>query len=48
MGFRHGPIFSEILKTVEDAQLDGEILTGDEARRLVMARWGRESFFPNP
>lgn len=41
MGFRPGPIFSEILKVVEDAQLDGEILTGDEARRLVMARWGR-------
>ncbi|MDI6776618.1 MAG: HD domain-containing protein [Syntrophales bacterium] len=48
MGFRPGPIFSEILKAVEDAQLDGEILTGDEARRLVMTRWGRESSFPNP
>ena len=43
MGFRPGPIFSEILKTVEDAQLDGEIFTGDEARRLVMTRWGCES-----
>ncbi|MDO8784583.1 MAG: HD domain-containing protein [Syntrophales bacterium] len=47
MGLRPGPLFSEILKAVEDAQLDGEILTGDEARRLVMTRWGCESFFPN-
>ncbi len=40
MGFRPGPLFSEILKAVEDAQLDGEILDGDEARKLVMTRWG--------
>ena len=40
MGFCPGPIFREILKAVEDAQLDSEIITGDEARRLVMSRWG--------
>ncbi|MFA4917402.1 MAG: HD domain-containing protein, partial [Syntrophales bacterium] len=37
MGFRPGSVFGEILKAVEDAQLDGEILTGDDARRMVMS-----------
>lgn len=41
MGFSPGPLFSEILRTVEDAQLDGEISTSDEARRLVRERWTR-------
>jgi len=39
MGFSPGPLFSEILRTVEDAQLDGKISTSDEARRLVRERW---------
>ncbi|MCX5846873.1 MAG: HD domain-containing protein [Deltaproteobacteria bacterium] len=43
MGFPPGPLFSEILRIVEDAQLDGEISTSDEARRLVMERWGKKS-----
>jgi poly(A) polymerase len=39
MGLSPGPLFSEILRAVEDAQLDGEITTSDEARRLVQERW---------
>jgi poly(A) polymerase len=39
MGFPPGPLFGEILDAVEDAQLEGTILTSDEARRLVMDRW---------
>ncbi|NTW17506.1 MAG: HD domain-containing protein [Syntrophaceae bacterium] len=39
MGFSPGPLFNEILRAVEDAQLDGEISTSDEARRLVRKRW---------
>jgi len=39
MGFTPGPLFNEILRAVEDAQLDGEISTSDEARRLVRKRW---------
>ncbi len=40
MGFSPGPLFSEILHIVEDAQLDGEIFTSDEALVLVRERWG--------
>ena len=43
MGFPPGPLFSEILRIVEDTQLDGEISTSDEARRLVMERWAKKS-----
>ncbi len=39
MGFSPGPLFNEILRAVEDAQLDGEISTSEEARRLVRKRW---------
>jgi poly(A) polymerase len=40
MGFSPGPLFSEILHVVEDAQLDGEIFNCDEALMLVKDRWG--------
>jgi len=40
MGFTPGPLFSEIMSAIEDAQLDREISTSDEARRLVKERWG--------
>jgi poly(A) polymerase len=40
MGLHPGPLFSEILCAVEDAQLDGHISTFDEARKMVMDRWG--------
>ena len=40
MGFEPGPAFTEILRAVEDAQLDGRISTSEEAKALVLARWG--------
>ncbi len=40
MGYKPGPVFKEILRTVEDAQLGGEIATPEEARALVRKRWG--------
>jgi len=40
MGFPPGPLFSEIMQAIEDAQLDGKISTSADARRLVMDRWG--------
>lgn len=43
MGLQPGPVFSEILRTVEDGQLEGEIKTPEEARAFVRARWGRQS-----
>jgi poly(A) polymerase len=39
MGYIPGPRFSEILKAVEDAQLEGQIHTKDEARNLVQSRF---------
>ncbi len=39
LGHRPGPLFREILSAVEDAQLDGEIATREEALALVAARW---------
>ena len=39
MGFTPGPIFKEILRAVEDRQLDGEISTAEEARGFVLKRW---------
>jgi len=40
MGFVPGPIFKEILRTIEDAQLGGEIADAAEARALVRKHWG--------
>jgi len=47
MGLKPGPLFGEILQTVEDAQLDGQIATREEAlnlarRRAQTARIGRQ------
>lgn len=41
MGFEPGPLFNEIMRIVEDAQLDGEISTAAEARRFVLKKWGK-------
>jgi poly(A) polymerase len=40
MGLQPGPLFTEILQAVEDAQLDGNISTSDEARSMVIDHWG--------
>jgi len=39
-GYRPGAKFKEMLRTVEDAQLEGTIATADEALRLVRERFG--------
>ena len=39
MDFAPGPLFKEILRAVEDAQLGGEIAEAAEARDLVRMRW---------
>lgn len=41
MGFSAGPLFTEILQSLEDAQLNGEIASTKEARRWVMNKWGK-------
>jgi len=42
MGYKPGPRFSEILTTVEDKQLEGELSSADEAREYVGATWPLE------
>ncbi|HPJ95779.1 MAG TPA: CCA tRNA nucleotidyltransferase [Syntrophales bacterium] len=39
MGFRPGPLFKEILDALETAQLEGDLTTEEEARRMVLDRW---------
>jgi poly(A) polymerase len=39
MGFTPGPVFSDILRAVEDRQLDGDISTRAAAKELVLERW---------
>jgi len=39
-GYRPGPRFRTMLETAEDAQLEGTVTTGDEALRLIHARFG--------
>jgi len=38
-GYAPGPLFKQILNAVEDAQLNGEIQTKEEAERLVEKRF---------
>ena len=40
MGFRPGPLFSQILGSVEDAQLEGQIQTQEEAAQFVLKEFG--------
>jgi poly(A) polymerase len=39
MGYRPGPSFKEILKAVEDAQLDNQIHSPEQARQFVLSRF---------
>ena len=41
MAFKPGPRFSQILGALEDAQLEGQIKTREEAREWVLRRFGR-------
>jgi len=40
MGFRPGPLFSTILRALEDAQLEGQMTTREEAERYVLGKFG--------
>src|SRR5262249_43321540 len=40
MGYRPGPEFSQILAALEDAQLEGQVRTEEEARRFVASHFG--------
>ena len=41
MGFSPGPVFQEILRQIEEAQLEGEITTKEQARDWVEKQYGR-------
>lgn len=40
MGYAPGPLFREILRGIEDAQLGGEVGDAEAARMMVRKRWG--------
>ena len=39
MGFQPGPLFSQILRALEDAQLEGQIRTREEAQGYVLSKF---------
>jgi poly(A) polymerase len=39
MGYKPGPVFSQILACVEDAQLEGRVETAEEAKRFVQSKF---------
>ena len=43
LGFRPGPAFKEILFAVEEAQLNGDLRTSQEAREYVKAKYLRDA-----
>ena len=43
MGYAPGPQFAQILRAVEDAQLDGQITTREEARAYALRHFGSEA-----
>lgn len=40
MGFRPSPLFSQILQALEDAQLEGQVRTREEAKQYVLGEYG--------
>jgi poly(A) polymerase len=40
LGFRPSPLFSRILQSLEDAQLEGQIRTQEEAKEYVLTKYG--------
>jgi poly(A) polymerase len=40
LGFTPGPLFSEMIRAVEDAQLDGEIRSKEDAISFILEKWG--------
>lgn len=46
LGYAPGPQFSRILRSVENAQLEGALDTPEAARAFVLSRWPREETGP--
>jgi len=44
MGYKPGPIFSEILDFVEEAQLEGEIADEEDARKIVSLKYPADKY----
>jgi hypothetical protein len=42
LGYHPGPQFAEILRSVEDAQLDGVIRTKEEAQKYVLGNFPKK------
>src|SRR5258708_33250684 len=42
MGFRPGPLFAEILRSLEDAQLEGQLKTRQDAEETGLSKFGRK------
>ena len=40
MGFRPGPLFAQILRALEDMQLEGQVRTREEAEEYVLSNFG--------
>jgi poly(A) polymerase len=40
LGFRPGPLFSQILQALEDGQLEGQIRTREDAKEYVLSKYG--------
>jgi poly(A) polymerase len=43
LGFRPGPLYKQILRAVEDTQLEGKLSSKEEAIRYVKAEFGQKS-----
>jgi poly(A) polymerase len=43
MGYKQGPIFSQILSALEDAQLEGKVETVEEAKRYVLSKFSSKT-----
>jgi len=43
MGFRPGPVFSQILGSLEDAQLEGQVKTREDAAQFVLKQFGTKN-----
>ena len=40
MGYKPGPLFKEILAAVEDAQLENQLETREQAQKFVQKQFG--------
>jgi hypothetical protein len=43
MGYKQGPVFSQILSALEDAQLEGKVETVEEAKRYILSKFSSKT-----